>query len=190
MRTSTQRRLLSALLIGGSAIAIPLGAEAGNKAKTAHATSKTDVTDAQILGIADTANSGEIEQAKIALSRAQKDSVKKFAGLMVKDHTDAKEKTKVVGRELGLAPAPSALANSIEKEGDEVTSQLEKATPSDFDTTYLQLQVREHEKVLKAIDGLVPKAEAQQVKALLTDMRGHVEHHLTTARATLATLGK
>jgi putative membrane protein len=190
MRASIQRRLLSTLLIGGSALAIPLSAEAGNKAKSAHAAEKTDVSDAQILGIADTANSGEIEQANIALSKAQKDSVKQFAQLMVKDHTAAKEKGKVVGRELGLTPAPSALANGIEKDGDAVTSQLEKATPSDFDMTYLQLQVREHEKVLKAIDGLIPKADAQQVKGLLTDMRGHVEHHLATARTTLASLAK
>jgi putative membrane protein len=188
MKATFHHRLYSVLLTGGLALAVPLAAQAGGPDH--HSTDKTDPSDAQILGVADTANTGEIGQGNIALSKAQRDSVKQFAQLMVKDHTAAKDKGRAVAKELGLTPAPSGLSNGVQKDGNDATAQLGKATPENFDRTYMQLQVRLHEKVLKTLDELIPKADAQQVKALLTDMRGHVEHHLSAARTTLSSLEK
>src|SRR5437762_146880 len=127
------RGIISALLAGCVGVAVPLAAQAGGK--DSHATDKTDPSDAQILGIADVANTGEIGQANVALSKTQNDSVKQFAQLMVKDHTAAKEKGKAVGKELGLTPAPSELSNGIQKDGNDATAQLDKASAANFDRT-------------------------------------------------------
>jgi len=188
MNARFHHRVCSVLLTGGLALAVPLAARAGGPEH--HATDKTDPSDAQILGVADAANTGEIGQANVALAKARRDSVKQFAQLMVKDHTAAKDKGRAVARDLGLTPAPSGLSNGVQKDGNDATAQLGKATPDSFDRTYMQLQVRLHEKVLKTLDDLIPKADAQQIKTLLTDMRGHVEHHLTVARTTLSSLEK
>jgi putative membrane protein len=188
MKARFHRRVGTALLTATLGFAVPHAAHAGGADH--HRGDSVAPTDAQILGVADTANTGEVGQGNIALSKAQHDSVKQFAQLMVKDHTAAKEKGRAVAKELGLTPAPSGLSNGVQKDGNDATAQLSKATSATFDRTYMQLQVTLHEKVLKMLDDLIPKADAQQVKALLTDMRGHVEHHLAAARTTLSSLEK
>jgi len=193
MRVFKHRGLATVLMGIGMCLPVTSGAAP----KTGHAVAgdskqanKNELTDAQILGFADTANTGEVGQGNIALSKGQADSVKQFAQLMVKDHTAAKDKGRAIGKELGLTPAPSELSNGIQRDGNEATAQLEKASAQSFDRTYMQIQVRLHEKVLKKLDDVIPKADASQVKALLTDMRGHVEHHLAVARSTLTSLEK
>jgi putative membrane protein len=193
MRVFKRHGLATVLM--GIGMCLPVAAGAAPKtgpgaASESKPANKAEVTDAQILGIADVANTGEVGQANIALSKGQADSVKQFAQLMVKDHTAAKEKGRAVGKELGLTPAPSELSNGVQRDGNEATAQLEKASTRNFDRTYMQIQVRLHEKVLKTLDDLIPKADASQVKTLLTDMRGHVEHHLAVARSTLKSLEK
>jgi putative membrane protein len=189
-----RRRIFSLValgVVGAAAPAVQAGAKGDqHTASGAKGANKTDLTDAQILGVADTANAGEVAQANIALTKAQKDSVKQFAQLMVKDHSAAKDKGRAIGKELGLIAAPSGLSSGIQKDGDEASAKLEKAQSTNFDRTYMQIQVRLHQKVLKTLDDLIPQADAAQVKDLLTDMRGHVEHHLSVARTTLGNLEK
>jgi len=192
MKPKIRRPLFAALILGAVAAApvAEAGPRTGASATGSKANDKTNLTDAQILGVADTANTGEIAQANIAVSKAQVESVRQFAQLMIKDHSEAKEKGRSLGTELGLTPATSPLSAGVQKDGDDAMAQLEKAQPGNFDRTYMQTQVRLHQKVLRTLDDLIPQADAPQLKSLLGDMRMHVEHHLTTARSTLATLGK
>ncbi len=153
------------------------------------AADKADFKDPQILEVADVANTGEVEQANVALGRTQSDPVKSFAELMVKDHTAAKGQS--IAKELGVTMTPSALSTDLKRDGDSLMTSLKDADPASFDRTYMQAQVSEHEKVLKLLDDkLIPKASAPQVKGLLGDMRHHVEHHLMVARGTLDKLGQ
>jgi len=149
------------------------------------------LTDAQILGIADAANGGEVEQATVAEGKAHAESVKEFARMMVKDHGAAKQKGGEIARQLGIAVAPSPRSMSLNKESDDTLTRLHEAKPEDFDKTYMRDQVRLHEKVLGMIDrDLMPQADASQVKSLLSDMRGRVAHHLAVAHSTLNELEK
>ena len=164
--------------------------------KKAHATElaksdESDMTDAQILGVADVANTGEVEQGNIAESRGRSEKVKSFAQMMVKEHSAAKNKGMAVAKQLGVAPATSAKSAEVEKDGQSIVKKLHEASADDFDKTYLKAQIRLHEDTLKLLDGeLIPKASTPQVKSLLTDMRAHVEHHLAVAHSDLDTLNK
>jgi len=162
---------------------------AGPAATPAKATDEKGLTDSKILGVADAANAGEVAQATIASDKAQADSVKSFAKLMIKDHSAAREKGTAIAKELGLTPPPSPASDDVKKKGDALATKLRAAPEATFDRTYMEAQVREHEKVLKMIDGkLLPNADAPQLKALLEDMRTHVEHHLSVAQSTLKQL--
>ena len=57
---------------------------------------KQTMTDEQIAAMTDAANTAEIDQAKIAQKNAKNQRVKKFAAMMITDHTQAKQKQKPV----------------------------------------------------------------------------------------------
>ena len=69
-----RRRIFSVVALGVVGAATP-AVHAGPKAdqhaaSDAKGANKTDLTDAQILGVADTANTGEVAQGNIALAKA------------------------------------------------------------------------------------------------------------------------
>ena len=55
------------------------------------------MTDSQIFKILSTANNGEIKQAKTALPKLKMDEAKKYAEMMIKEHS-ANEKCTSVGK--------------------------------------------------------------------------------------------
>jgi putative membrane protein len=149
------------------------------------------LTDAQILEVANTANTGEVTQGTVAETRASSDAVKSFAKHMVTDHGASKRQGESVAKQLGVTPAPSPVANTLKKDADKVTTELHKADSAAFDKVYMRAQVNEHQKVLRIIDQeLMPQANAEQVKALLGDMKAHVQQHLSEAESTLQQLSK
>jgi putative membrane protein len=176
-----------ALSTAGAAFA----ADSTGKKAPATELSKADMTDAQILGVTDVANGGEVEQGNVAEARARSDKVKSFAQMMVKEHTAAKNKGLSVAKQLGVSPATSAKSAEVTKDGADVLKKLHEAGADDFDKTYLKAQISLHEDTLKLLDGdLIPKASTPQVKQLLLDMRAHVEHHLSVAHSDLDALKK
>jgi putative membrane protein len=153
--------------------------------------SKSDLTDAQILGVTDVANGGEVEQGNVATTRAHSEKVKTFAQMMVKEHTAARNKGLTVAKQIGVTPETSAKSAEVTKDGADVLKKLHEADADEFDKTYLKAQISLHEDTLKLLDGeLIPKATTPQVKSLLADMRGHVEHHLAVAHSDLDALKK
>ncbi len=179
-----------AITTAGGALA---GDSAGKKAPSATPAKgdKADLNDAQILGVADVANTGEVEQANVARSRTHSDKVKSFADMMVRDHTAAKNQGLSIAKQLGISPASSAKSAEVQKQGADALRTLHEANADDFDKTYLKTQIRLHEDTLKLLDNeLIPNASTPQVKGLLTDMRAHVQHHLSVAHSDLDTLSK
>jgi putative membrane protein len=152
---------------------------------------KPDFSDAQILGVTDVANTGEVEQGNVAASRGKADSVKQFARMMIKEHTAAKQKGVTVAKQIGVTPAASSKSADVSKDGADVMKKLADADADDFDKTYLKAQIKEHENTLKLLDqDLMPKATTPQVKSMLTELKGHVEHHLSAAHSALDNLSK
>lgn len=163
----------------------------GNPAPAAQPAKADNLTDAQILGVTDVANTGEVQQANVAETRARSEKVKSFAQMMAKDHEDAKNKGLSIAKQLGITLATSAKSAEVQKDNADVLKKLHNASADDFDKTYLKAQISAHEDTLKLLDSdLIPKASTPQVKSLLTDMRAHVEHHLSVAHSDLDTLHK
>jgi putative membrane protein len=141
------------------------------------------LSDAQILEITHTANAGEIAQAKLALNKGKDARVKKFAGMMVREHTDADAKGMKVAKHASLTPATSPTSDSLQSDADSNTTALKGQMGADFDKSYVDVQVKEHQAVLDTIDQkLVPSAQSADVKAYLADVRTAVATHLQHAK--------
>jgi putative membrane protein len=143
------------------------------------ATSKTTpLTDEQIAAITDDANTAEIAQAKLAEQKAKDPRVKRFASMMVKHHTEAKDKQ----AKLNLQIASSPISMDLEKGAANTLSTLTSASASSFDAGYMNAQVDEHQKVLDIINhDLLPNVKGKELKAYLEDIKPTVENHLKEA---------
>ncbi len=149
------------------------------------------LTEGQVAFFADLANSSEVEQGKLAQSKAKAPSVKKFADMMVKHHSEAQQEQAKLFKKLNLTATDSGAASALKADGDKTLVSLKEASASDFDRTYIAAQVEVHQKVLQAIDEkLLPAARSAELEAGLRKMRTTVEAHLSQAKTLQGQLGK
>jgi putative membrane protein len=145
----------------------------------------------QIALFADLANLSEIEQGKLAQTKARAASVKKFASMMVKHHTEARQEQAKLFAKLNVTLTQSHESNALKNDADKVMGSLRGADGDAFDVTYMTGQVEAHQKVLEAIDqDLLPAAADAALIDGLKKMRATVESHLTEAKVVQAQLTK
>jgi putative membrane protein len=155
----------------------------GPRAGNAEAQPAIPLTDGQILQITHTANLGEINQARLALSRSKDARVRTLAQMMVQDHSQADKKGMVLAKKENLEREPSATSESLESDAESTTGTLKAEPAADFDKNYVDAQIRQHQAVLDTIDQkLVVNAANPELKAYLTEIRAAVASHLRHAQ--------
>jgi putative membrane protein len=147
------------------------------------AAEKQALSDEQIAAVTDAANEAEVEQAKIAQKNAKNPRVKKFAAMMIKDHTQAKQKQKKLLGKIDITPADSSMSTQLESDSQQKLEDLKAVKGADFDRAYMDAQVDAHQKVLDAFDNqLIPEADNAEFKALLSEIRPKIAAHLAEAK--------
>jgi putative membrane protein len=157
----------------------------GTKSANTTATSKL-LDDAQIAAITDETNNAEIEQGKLAQSKAKDARVRAFAKMMVEKHTEERRDQE----KLHIAKTDSPDSERATRAATTALRSLREKTGADFDKAYVELQVDEHKKVLATLDKeLLPAAHDKQLEAYLEKMKPDVESHLTRAEQLERDLG-
>ncbi len=152
--------------------------------------SAQDINDAQIASIVVTANQVDIDAGKLASSKATNPEVKKFAQLMVTDHTGVNKSAVELVTKLKVKPEDNPTSKSIKAGGDENLAKLKTLKGAAFDKAYIDHEVAYHQTVLDAVDKtLIPGAKNEELKALLVKVRPAFVAHLEHAKKTQASLG-
>jgi len=147
------------------------------------------ILDNEIFKMIELANAAEVDQAKVAQTKAKNPKVKNFAAKMIAHHGKAKEKGNKLSAKLGVQPAESAMSNQLRTDADAMLSSLKSEPAADFDRVYMNGQVEEHRKVLSTLDEkLIVNARDPELKALLQEMRTTVASHLEEAEKIQASL--
>ena len=155
----------------------------GPSAGNAEAQPVTPLTDGQILQITHTANAGEIEQAKVALSKTKDARVRSLAQMMVRDHSQADSKGMVLAKKESLDREPSPTNDALESDAQGATRTLKAEMGGDFDKDYVDTQIKEHQAVLDVLDQkLIVGATNANLKAYLSEVRAAVASHLQHAQ--------
>jgi putative membrane protein len=155
----------------------------------AHASAQ-GVTDAQIASIVVTANQVDIDAGKLAQARSTHADVKKFAQLMVTDHTGVNKQAVALVTKLKVTPEDNATSQSLKAGGEKNVSSLTGLKGAAFDKAYIDHEVAYHEQVLDAVDKtLIPSAQNAELKALLLKVRPAFVAHLEHAKHVRASLG-
>jgi putative membrane protein len=162
------------------------GASPGNRVATekgAEEAQGTMLTDEQVLQFAHTANVGEIDQAKLALSKSKDARVRDLAQMMIRDHRQSDNKGAVVAKRGNLTRAPSQANDSLKSDAEGATRTLRTEPDTDFDRNYVDTQIREHQALLDSLDQkLIANVKSADVKAYLIEVRAAVASHLQHAQ--------
>jgi putative membrane protein len=148
-------------------------------------------SDPQIAAIVVTANQVDIDAGKLAQDKSKSAEVRKFAKLMVSDHSGVNKSATALVKKLKVKPEGSPTADSLKKGGDENIANLKKLKGAEFDKAYVSHEVDYHQAVLDAMDKtLIPSAQNAELKALLVKVRPAFVAHLEHAKHLQAGLSK
>ncbi|HEX3913995.1 MAG TPA: DUF4142 domain-containing protein [Steroidobacteraceae bacterium] len=148
-------------------------------------------TDPQIAAIVVTANQVDIDAGKLALTKAKSPDVKKFAQLMITDHSGVNKSAVELVTKLHVTPEPNPTSRSLQKGGDDNLAALKKLHGSAFDQAYVDHEVAYHQAVLDAVDTtLIPSAQNAELKTLLVKVRPAFVAHLEHAKKLQSELGR
>jgi putative membrane protein len=139
----------------------------------------SSMNDGNILAFMGMSDSMEIAMGNMAKSKAKNADVKKFAQMMVTEHTKMKSEGKMVAQKQSITPAmPANWTPNSEMMAQ--ADALKNASGSSFDSLYIANQVAAHQMVLDALNSANPQDTA--VRALGEKAKPHVQHHLEEAR--------
>jgi putative membrane protein len=166
-----------------------IGFIVGGAALAAATPPASSLDDSKILEVVEVANTGQVEQAELAVSRTQAPAVKSFARAMIEDHTDARDEGRSVGKKIGVSPSPSPVSTELKSANNQIIISLRTLQKNAFDRAYVDSQIKMEKKVLDLIDDqLLPGAQAAEVKSLLSNMRGSLDEHVDKAEKILEKL--
>ncbi len=152
-------------------------AQANSKASN---DSRMNLTESQVIKVVSTVNNGEIKQAKTALPKLKTDDARKYAQMMISEHTANEKKGQALADRLKLTPQASSLSTALQSDSDKIVTDLSK--PSAADKDYMMSQVEVHRKALNTLDTqLIPSAKNAELKSMLTHTRTAVATHLKKA---------
>lgn len=149
------------------------------------------ITDAQIAHIVVTANQVDIDAGALANSSSTNADVKRFAQLMVTDHTGVNRTASALAARLKVTPQDNPTSQSLKAGGDKNLAALKTLKGAAFDKAYVDNEVTYHAAVIDALDKtLIPNARNAELKALLVQTRPAFVAHLNHAKQIQSALAK
>ena len=166
------------------------GAKTDSKDSADSANHTKDTTTTGATGIAvdqgdakfatDAANGGmaEVAVAKVAEQKAINPQVKKFAEMMVKDHSKANEELMAIAKTKNIT-LPAAPSDDKQKE----LADLSAKSTTDFDKAYVDAMVDGHKKTIAMFEDAAKNCKDADLKAFATATLPVIKGHLTEIEA-------
>jgi putative membrane protein len=142
-----------------------------------------DKDDAKFVTTAANDGMAEVAAGKMASTKATSARIKKFADMMVTDHTKAGDELAALAntKNITLPAAPDADA---QKKADD----LSKKTGKDFDKAYVNAMVDGHEKAVKLFTDASQNCKDADLKAFATKTLPTLKMHLDSIKAIKASM--
>ena len=149
------------------------------------------LSDAEILGVIQAVNQAEIDSGNMAGNTSSNSDVKSFARLMLKEHYKAYAALKDLSVRQNITAQNNWLSDKVKADEEKHLESLDRQQGILFDLDYASHEVEFHEKMLRLWDEkLIPQAQNEELKRLLTDVRLAVVRHLEEAKKLKASLGR
>ncbi len=150
--------ILASIMLMGSTIAI-----ADNMGQA-----ENKFNDPEIAHIAYTAGAIDIRYAHLALALSDNPEVRKFANVMIRDHTAVNKKALALVKKLDITPQDNAMSKQLNEQASTIRNDLSQLRGQSFDQRYAANELGYHQAVNQAVEGtLIPNAKNAELKALL-----------------------
>jgi putative membrane protein len=127
-----------------------------------------------------TADAGmlEVELGKLAQTNAASPEVKKFAQMMVDEHTKANDELKAVAQQKNIT-LPPTLGEKCQKKYNDLAEEKGE----EFDKEYMSFMVSDHKDVIDAFEKQAEKGNDADLKSWASGKLPTLRHHLEMAQA-------
>jgi putative membrane protein len=106
----------------------------------------------------------EVELGKLASERASNPEVKRFAQMLVQDHTKAGNELKETAAKHGIQPAPE-----VKDDHQDAMERLSKLRGAEFDREYINMMVDKHQDAVDALETRVDSTAGLKDRATNPD---------------------
>jgi putative membrane protein len=141
------------------------------------------MSDANVLSMLDTIDSGEIDAAHLARQKASSEEVRAFASRILNEHTAMSQETRQLGQQINVQPEMPALASTTETSHEKMMQELRNISGSDFDQAYMKYQIKMHELAIGFVQDTAGSVESSRLQQHLRQARPDLESHLSVARS-------
>ncbi len=118
----------------------------------------------------------EVQVANLALSKAKSADVKKFAQMMIDDHTAANNELKDWASKKGVS-LPGTMSEDKQKKYDDLNGEIK-----DFDKEYMDDMVDDHQKDIGKFEKIASDANDAEFKSWASNKLPTLRHHLDEAK--------
>lgn len=119
----------------------------------------------------------EVELGKLAATKAQNADVKKFAQMMVTDHTKANAELKTLASSKNVT-----LPTELDAKHKSKMTEMQKLSGAEFDKEYVADMLADHEKDVKAFQTQAQNSTDADVKAFAAKTLPTLQKHLEAVR--------
>jgi putative membrane protein len=137
----------------------------------------TGMTDSDFMTEAAIGGMAEVESGKLASTKAQNAEVKKFAQMMVTDHTKANNELKTLAESKG-----ATLPTELDAKHKSTMTELQGLSGAQFDRAYVAAQLAAHEKTVKLFQTQAMSGTDAEIKAFATKNLPALQSHLEMVR--------
>lgn len=132
-----------------------------NNSAMANSTSDDKEDDAEFMMKAASSGMFELQVSELALQKASSQTVKEFASKMKEDHTKANNELKALAAKKNIT-----LPTSLDKEFQDKLEDLRKESGADFDSEYMKVMHKAHEKDVELFEEASEEDDADaEIKA-------------------------
>ena len=140
---------------------------------TTMANAPTDA--AGYMAMAGAGDMWEIESSKAFMAKSDNADLKKFAQMMVDNHTQSTEKIKTAAKTAGLTPP----APKLDADQQRMLDEIKTADAASVDAVYMRHQATAHQKALELHQGYAANGDNDALKKAAGDIAPVVQKHIT-----------
>jgi putative membrane protein len=140
-------------------------------------------SDAEFLKKASQGGMLETKLGRLAAERATNESVKKFARMMVDDHSKVVEEIKLLAEKKNVT-----IKDDLDEDHKPKYDELSQVADRDFDREYIEKMIDTHENSLERYKEMMKDASDADVRRFADKTRSVIERHLGEAKRIKETL--
>lgn len=174
------RKLLMAAALSVSALALAAQTGQAENTKPMQTKSMDKVSAQQFVTKATNANMFEIQSSQLALEKSKNQDIQQFAQMLIDDHTKAGKELKSV---LSDADTNIKAPQKLDQEHAGKLGQLKSAAGTDFDKSYLQMQMDGHEQAVELFQSYSQNGDNPALKSWAGKTLPTLQKHMQKAEA-------